>query len=642
MLLESDDGDLTADSLGAAADTTGSSSDFQFTPKLAPTVTTAMLISDRSKRPACRHWSLILQHFILAFVCVVTPSGAPAQVAPRFWDRTVDQWIETARSNKDAENRRKAAFALGMLGTKAQRAVPTLIAMLHDSNDRVRREAAVALGEVGSGQPSVITALMKSLDDKHPTVVEAAAASLGEFGADARLAIESLIRVSERNINLSVPVESLCLIGEPAFEPLVQVLMDNQRPERFRIYIAMALPKYGEPAAEPLAELARTAHPLLRSKAVDALGTLGPVTEEVVPTLIEALQAPDASVRRTAANALRNCGPEAKAAIPILIANLEDGESAGKALVAMEAELQPYIPQLIERLLDDQSWVRHHAAKAISTLGPSAQGAVPALVRMLQEHPESEVSAITALGSIGPGAISALPAILERLEQHPLVVATAIAEMDAASPDVVERLVKLTASETPRARAEAIDALGVLGEAAIPALIALLSRLEDTGSYAVERGGSHGVVRQERVTVAESVPVALQKIGPAALPGLIQSLSHPEKRVRRLAIAAIGRIDGSREDAAAPLGAGLFDGDAHYRAAAAQALAAMGSDAAAAANELVRMFVSDPNVNNRVIAAHALGLLEDDHVTLRNAAAGALGRLRDAQSPDGARMLPGG
>lgn len=90
---------------------------------------------------------------MLCFAGGGIPNRAPAQGVPHFGGKTVSQWIEIARSDKDAEERRKAVFGFGMLGASAEAAVPTLIAMLHDSRDRVRREAAVALGKVVSGGP---------------------------------------------------------------------------------------------------------------------------------------------------------------------------------------------------------------------------------------------------------------------------------------------------------------------------------------------------------------------------------------------------------------------------------------------------------------------------------------------------------
>ncbi len=342
----------------------------------------------RPIRPGCNP---IFPLFLLCFTWTVASTCAGAEDDPQFGGKPVSQWIEVARSDTNPERRRKAAFAFRMLGTEARQAVPALIALLQDSDDRVREAAARALGKVGSGRLKEVAALVESLDDEHPSVVEAAAASLGEFGPAAQPAIEDLIEVTDRFIDLSVPVESLCGIGEPAFKPLVRVLMDAQRPERLRIHIATVLPRYGEPAVEPLAELAWTASPALRSKALYGLGMVGPVAKEVVPTLIEAMQAPNSDVRLAAAYAIGECGPEAKAAIPVLIDALDDadrrvGDDAADALAAMEAELEPFIPQLIECLLEEDAFARHHAAKVIGTVGPAAQSAVPALVEMLREH----------------------------------------------------------------------------------------------------------------------------------------------------------------------------------------------------------------------------------------------------------------
>ncbi|WP_164104412.1 HEAT repeat domain-containing protein [Candidatus Laterigemmans baculatus] len=98
---------------------------------------------------------------------------------------------------------------------------------------------------------------------------------------------------------------------------------------------------------------------------------------------------------------------------------------------------------------------------------------------------------------------------------------------------------------------------------------------------------------------------------------------------------SLGQIGGPREAATAPLVVALSDDDADYRAAAARTLAAMGPDAADAADALVQMFRSDPERNNRVEAARALGQLGEEAVVpvLAEATDALVEMLNDEEGP---------
>ena len=62
----------------------------------------------------------------------------------------------------------------------------------------------------------------------------------------------------------------------------------------------------------------------VRNSAVQALGQIGKVADEVVPNLIQLLQNEDKDCRRVAARALGQAGEGAKDAVPDLIQLLQD------------------------------------------------------------------------------------------------------------------------------------------------------------------------------------------------------------------------------------------------------------------------------------------------------------------------------
>jgi HEAT repeat protein len=66
---------------------------------------------------------------------------------------------------KEAETRRKAAWALGLLGRDAEAAVPALTKALRDDGRFVAAQATWALGEIGAGARSAVPELEKLLED---------------------------------------------------------------------------------------------------------------------------------------------------------------------------------------------------------------------------------------------------------------------------------------------------------------------------------------------------------------------------------------------------------------------------------------------------------------------------------------------
>jgi HEAT repeat protein len=165
--------------------------------------------------------------------------------------------------SKDSDVRRAAAKGLAEMGPDAKSAGPALIAALKNDKDLfVRRFAAQALGEVEADPKTAVpalTALLKEDDKKE--LVEAAVTALGKM-------------------------------GEAGVPPLIDVVKSKK-----------VEPNKGKKPAptDPTA--------LVRTRAVEALGNMGPKAKDAVPALIGVLK--DPNIRTEAAVALGNIGPDA-------------------------------------------------------------------------------------------------------------------------------------------------------------------------------------------------------------------------------------------------------------------------------------------------------------------------------------------
>jgi len=111
-----------------------------------------------------------------------------------------------------------------------------------------------------------------------------------------------------------------------------------------------------EKTLEELEALVLDADPVKQLQGVQGLVLLGPDAQSAVPTLIQALKAPEAGGRQQAALALGQVRPPARKAVPALIQALDDPAYA----------------------------VQQQAAGALGQIGLDAQEALPALERMSQ------------------------------------------------------------------------------------------------------------------------------------------------------------------------------------------------------------------------------------------------------------------
>ncbi len=139
-------------------------------------------------------------------------------------------------------------------------------------------------------------------------------------------------------------------------------------------------------------------------------------SDNAVPALLTSLRDDHTRVRRMSAAALGRLGAEV--AIPNLIQAQGDEDylvryHAAESLARIGKWLDVTIPALTSAFGDPDPEVREHAAMLAGRMRVQGEGAVPALVGLVQSDPafEVRVQAARSLGRIGPAAASALPAL---------------------------------------------------------------------------------------------------------------------------------------------------------------------------------------------------------------------------------------
>ncbi len=389
-----------------------------------------------------------------------------------------------------------------------------------------------------------------------------------------------------------------------------------------------------------LASALRHSDPAVRRTVADVL-FIGPAAKELVPALANALEDEDAGVRQRVARAIGKIGPPADGAIPALVAELV--KDRGPLTIPMEARKdaanalgmigEAAVPALTALLESDSSFVRWQALVGLSSARPD--DGVPLLWNLLKgQEPRNPMSSCShkepakLLASVGAGVASDLAESFWELEGP--VSSRKVAQSSKLIREIVRMLAWVVQrdphAEARYAAAEGIGAIGtefrediimweekyhepllevldLVGEAAVPALVAGLSdeaphvrrRSIDalgelgpaaaSGASALEQLLTHKEAARRSsydVRVAASLYLIGGDSAPAGVRTLIVALSDGDENVRSWAFNSLTTKDALWSEAAVPtLVAGLKDENPNVRRAVAIALGNLGPAAKA-------------------------------------------------------------
>jgi HEAT repeat protein len=213
--------------------------------------------------------------------------------------RSTRQWVN-ALDDPDPNTRKQAIFALGAIGSKAERAVPKLATiMVEDSDREARIEAALALSKMDPVSKAAVAQLAKALEDQEPMVRMNAARALFRLKEEARPAVPAMLKALADDENLT---------NARAFTVTVHEL------------VALALGRATAGTDEgvpPLTDALKKAATMeIRVSLIRALGEVGPAAQAAVPLLRPLLQDKDRNIKEAAEESLRKIEGEAKAAAP--------------------------------------------------------------------------------------------------------------------------------------------------------------------------------------------------------------------------------------------------------------------------------------------------------------------------------------
>ena len=370
-------------------------------------------------------------------------------------------------------------------------------------------------------------------------IITAGLALIAYAGGQRSLVPNALEQLSEGSLTQQVAaVQKLADRGKVA-----EALKDQ--PRWVQMAAVKALLAIGTPEAiQQLAETTPVLDEPVAKWATDALSSFGRLA---IGPLVECMQNKDAGVQAAAQGPLAKIGatpeggPAVIAAVSPFMGAYDDYVRAG--VVAVLAPLgAPAAPVAIKMLLLDRPMPDQTSAAFIRAQGCAADMLVamkePALGPIVEKLVPSQRETVKAtaalmLGKMAPAlaekATAVVPPLLQLLSDTSWSVrrraASALGELgkQGQQPEILAALTTRL-SDNPEVKAAAVKSLGLIGSASsAPALVqTLLTNREGAG--------------QELV-------VALQGLGPAALPALGAALGSGDAEARELATEAVARMN---------------------------------------------------------------------------------------------------
>ena len=502
----------------------------------------------------------------------------------------------------DEPLRIKRIDELGSLGAKASVAVGPLVELLADKSPAVRAHAAWALGEIGAPAKSAAPQLASLLTDADDGVRRQAVEALRAIRPGPQVMLPLLAKLledSDPGVRMRI-LHAMAEAGPAAVPGLIEALK-NDKTTYWAIIVLREIGPAAKDAAPALAEKLKDPRPEIRREAALALGALNEAAIPVLPQIAAALDDEDA---RTAATfimgQLGKIPPNAEAKIRANAAS-DDKFLSTISLWTLtrvhpeDKELRRQATeQLVERLKEQDPFVRVAAARALAALPPAPEITLPIWEKALKDADATTIQhALDALASIGPQAVPRLVDILKHYKELRMQVAYTLGQIGPGAAAATDALAALASDEDFNVSTEAVLALGKIGPGAANAVPTLLAALQ-----------------KENCPNAHAIVYALGRIGPkaaAAEPALQRAMAGKDQTLSVVAAWAFTQIEPQSTAKAIPLlVAGLSDSLPETRKAAAQALGNLGPQARTALPALQKAAKDDDSQAVREVAASAV------------------------------------
>jgi HEAT repeat protein len=541
----------------------------------------------------------IVPIFFVALVAV-TGTEMPAQ------EVSLNELVLAAKSGGEPA-RIKAIDALGHRAPATADTVTALTELLSDDSAKVRAHAAHALSVIGPAAKPAIEALAKAVKDDDVLVRRQAVKAIIAIHPGPQVGLPLFIRLmndSDQGVQMRI-LDAITDAG-PAALPGVINALGNKDVAYWACVVLRGMGPIAKDAVPALAKTVQNKNPQVQLEAILALGAIGEAAAAALPQLTSALD--DKVLREPAVFAIGQIGKSNEAIDAKLNAFVKGDDPflgtislwtlsrvhpTDKALYKQAAE------RLVEGLKNKEPFVRATAARALATLPPAPEIALPILENALQGANEETVgNMLSALATLGPPAV---PRLVDAIQHKNLRgdIMRILADMGPAAALATEPLSKLLTDDDTKVSVQAALTLARIGpeaKSAVPALIEALRR-----PHAANR---HAII------------FALGRIGPAAVaaqPLLVKGMQSHDRALASMCAWATTQIQPNSAEVIAKalpiIIASFAEPLPESRAAAAEALEDLGAQAKPAIPALEKA-AHDKHANVRRAAQKALAKIQ--------------------------------
>ncbi len=452
-------------------------------------------------------------------------AGAPNERAAAAADLIKSEQFMDAITGETMQTRLKAAEALEVLGDPT--AVKQILPILKDQDKEVRERAVAALVSIVGKSSKHITELLPGLKDGDANIKKGAIRAFVKIGPVLD-SIPQIVAYLKKEADSRTADGDV--LGSPLFAkesktslPLLFALFED-KDEGVRVSVAEALGKIGDREAIPLLnEKMHKDTAQVRRVSIGSIALIADVSGEVM--LAEAVGNPD-----------------------------DDDEARSQAAVGLGKIATPAaVDTLIKALNDSDTKLRTSAVGALSHAGRPKRDSVPVpmvlskcVAALASADVNTQTGAIRALQGISaPETNAPLLAVANSAKYPESLRVAAIKAVGfegnesivIGDSNVINMLVELMATPDAEAIGNAADsALTAIGERAIPALIAVLKKTDETASFhaanALGRMGTKALPALEQVAKGDSSgaqrwsAVALGEMGTADTTPILKQLAQ--------------------------------------------------------------------------------------------------------------------
>jgi HEAT repeat protein len=488
------------------------------------------------------------------------------------------------------------------LGDLREVALPEVVRLFESRDEEVRELAAEVLSRMGMAAAPV---LRKTIRHASESVRALSARSVARIG-DVSMVPDLIEMLEDQDTGVvSEAIRALADLGdERAVGPVVRCV--GAASPAVRDALAYAMPKLGDAAAEPLADLLTSDDPPTLEQAIGALRRMGRGAEKA---LVKRLNSELPGLRMAAARVMSSLGTSA--VIEPLVAHLDDPDDRVRRTVAeaLGALGGPAVAPVLDRLTDSDPRVNDAVLASLRAMSVD-----PIYTLMERARDADERMRLAAVKMAGRyGREEAIATLQQRLHDTSLEInqAAAVALSQIGTEPAVTVLAEASVGARPELGGAVIELLHAHATTAVPVLVRLAARQQGDpdpryAAVATEIARSapgvlDRLLADSEEPVRRAAAVVLGDIGDSqSLKALVRKARDPDAPVRQAAAVALGRMG---SEALRPLAGLLSDPDPDVMRSAADVLATMGTEGASL---LARHLASGRNQALQVAVCHAL------------------------------------